>query len=283
MRILITGATGFLGPYLVEAFSTIGDVTGISSKDCDLTNGEVTHGFVGKLQPDMIIHAAALTDVDSCALHPHMAVAYNAGMTENLVQSMPEGCRFIYISTDMVYSGIGPHRENSKSENPINMYGMSKYMGEFVATKAKNHLIVRTNMYGIAKSERKSSLVDFLIGRFKEGLSFNVFTDSMFSPLWTKTLADCLVIMAKTPCCGTYNLGATTSMSKAKFALLVADGMGLSAQGARPIESASILNRAPRPLDTRMEVAWNNKWFDLHLPSMEQDIHAMCESVKCTD
>lgn len=282
MRILVTGHTGLLGPYLATAFSRLGDVTGISTKLCDLTDQGSVNAIMG-LSPQIIVHAAALTDVDRCALKPHDAVIHNCGMVENLVAHMPSDCRFIYISTDMVYSGFGPHKEHSRSENPINIYGMSKFMGEFAAARAKNHLIVRTNLYGKALSARKSSLVDFLIGRFKEGTPFQVFTDSSFNPLWARTLADKLVTMARTNKVGTYNLGASTNMSKAKFALLLANEMGLNASGARPVESKSLPNRVARPLDTRMDISRTEMAFGLALPSMESDIKAMCESFKCTN
>lgn len=283
MRILITGATGLLGPYLMTAFSSVGEVTGISSADCDLTDEGQVKAMLASRKPEIIVHAAAWTDVDGCEQKPNVAVVRNAGMTENLVQNMPEGCRFIYISTDMIYSGYGPHREHSKSENPINMYGMSKFMGEFAAAKTRNHLIVRTNMYGKALSKRKSSLVDFFLNHMKNGDIYNAFTDSIFNPLWTKTLADKLVVMAKANVVGAFNLGASTAMSKAKFAMLLADGMGLSAQGIRPMVSTAMPGRAVRPLDTTMDTSRTWAAFGLTTPTMEADIKAMCEIIRCTN
>lgn len=280
MRILVTGNTGLLGPYLMTAFSALGDVMGSGPRDfCDLTNQDKVLETLRIVAPNIIVHAAAMTNVDECGFKPHLAVQHNAGMTENLISRMPKDCRFIYISTDMIYSGFGPHREHSKSENPINMYGMSKFMGEFAAAKAKNHLIVRTNLYGMGKS----GLVHFLLSRLKEGSPFNIFTDVTFNPLWTKTLADKLVVMARSSKTGTYNLGASTSMSKSKFALVLANEMGLSANGARPVESQSLPNRVVRPLDTRMDISKAGTAFGFQMPSMESDIKAMCESFKCTN
>ncbi len=286
MRILVTGDTGLLGPYLVTAFSRIGDVRGTStsSKDCkaDLLNEVEVKAVLSNVSPNIIVHSAAMTDVEQCALKPHQAVLSNCSMTENLVAHMPKDCRFVYVSTDMVYSGFGPHREHSKSENPINMYGMSKFMGEFAAAKAKNHLIVRTNMYGTSKTG-KSGLVDFFLTKLRSKEPFQVHTDALFNPLWMKTLADRLVTMTNAYKNGIFNLGATTSMSKAKFALMIADEMGLNAYGARPVESKSIVNRAVRPLDTRMDIIRVSQAFGLSLPTMENDIKAMCESIKCTN
>lgn len=284
MRILVTGDTGLLGPYLVAAFSGLGTVTGISTRNYDLTDAEMVRGyFASHERPDVIVHAAAMTNVDKCEVFPNAAVMQNCSATENLVRYMPVDSRLIYISTDMVYSGIGPHKEHSKSENPINMYGMSKFMGEFSAAKAQNHLIVRTNLYGKALGARKSSLVDFFLGHLKSGDLFNVFTDSFFNPLWTKTLAETLVKMAKTQKIGTFNIGASTSMSKSKFAMLLANEMGLNPQGMRPVAAEDMPVRVARPLDTRMDISRAENAFGLALPSMENDIKAMCESIKCTN
>jgi len=283
MRILITGSTGLLGPYLMTAFSRLGEVSGVSTKDCDLTVESNVQTMFVRIWPKIIVHAAAMTNVDECSVHPNKAVIANCGRTENLIRNMPTGCRFIYISTDMVYSGHGPHREHSKSENPINMYGMSKFMGEYAAAKAENHLIIRTNLYGLARTTRASSLVDFFLGHLKSQDSFNVFTDSFFNPLWTKTLADNLAIMARTNKVGTFNLGASTSMSKAKFAMLLANEMGLSAQGMRPVAAKDLVSRTVRPLDTRIDISRAEMAFALTLPSMENDIKAMCADIKCTN
>lgn len=288
MNILVTGDTGLLGPYLKTAFSRIGDVSGVSTKQFgDLTDIENVRKMFKQISPHIIVHAAALTNIDKCSYHPHLAVQHNRTMTDNLVRLMPGDCRFIYISTDSIYSGNGPHRENSKSENPINMYGLSKFMGEFAAAKAANHLIVRTNLYGFARQRDNQTkglgLVDFIVDRLKSKQPFNVFTDITFNPLWTHTLAEKLVIMAQSKRTGTFNVGATTAMSKAKFAALVADCVGLDFDGARPVASMSIGERVVRPLDTRMDISRTETAFHLTLPTMESDIKAMCESYKCTN
>jgi dTDP-4-dehydrorhamnose reductase len=283
MRILVTGDTGLLGPYLKMAFSRLGTVEGLARSSCDLTDWDSVRTWMAKTAPQMIVHAAALTDIDECEKDPNKAVLYNCGMVENIAAHMPGNCRLIYISTDMVYSGNGPHREHSKSENPINMYGMSKFMGEFAAAKVQNHLIVRTNFYGSARSPARSSLADFMIGKLKSGVEFNVYTDAMFSPLWAQTLAERLVAMANTPRTGTFNLGSSSGMSKAKFAALLANGLGHSLKGLRPVESVGIPGRIPRPLDTRLDLTRVESKFGFTLPNMEQDIARMCQSIRCTN
>lgn len=286
MTVLITGATGFLGPHLMAAFrKSYGEVLGVSRTavhehlQINLTDPLGVSDLIADVKPSIIVHAAALTDVTKCEQNPDLAVRNNAEATANLVEYMPPDCRFINISTDMVYSGIGTHREHSKSENPINMYGMSKFMGEFEAARAKNYLNVRTNMVGFSLGAKKpSSLVDFLVDRLNSGEPFQTFTDAMFSPLSVQTLSSLLVLMSQRPTVGTFNLGSVDGMSKSKFAMLLADQLKLSPKGMRPVESASIVGRTPRPLDTRMDVTKVETIFGFVLPSLEKEIATLCEA-----
>ncbi len=289
MTVLVTGATGFLGPYLLAEFikndtRAIGVSRSGSDYECDLMRADHVHSLMAKTNPDVIIHAAAMTDVNKCQSNPDEAIKQNAGMTKIIVSLMPPGCRLIYISTDMVYSGTGPHKENSKSENPINMYGMSKFMGEFEAAKASKHLILRTNMYGFSRSKNKtSSLVDFLVDSFRGGGEVKLFTDMMFSPLAVGTLAKYVAVLSRVNRNGTFNLGATNGMSKSKFALLLAKNLGLPLLGARPLESNHLPGRAPRPLDTRLDITRIEAVFGLTLPNMEQDLDSMCRAYLCVN
>ena len=289
MTILVTGSTGFLGPHLMVALKdTYPDVVGVSRSggsdyQYDLTDSNAVQHLLSRASPAVIIHAAAMTDVTRCQQEPELAVKVNSGAVKNIVTHMPDGCRLIYISTDMVYSGGGPHREFSKSENPINMYGLSKFMGEFEAARAKNHLILRTNMYGFgARIKKSSSLVDFLVQKFKSGEPFQIFTDTLFSPLHVKTLSDLIVKLCKKNKVGTFNAGSTNGMSKSKFALLLANKMNLPIGGARPVESSSIPNRIPRPLDMRLDIT-RIEALGFSMPQMEDDLTKMCEMYKWTN
>ncbi len=162
--ILLTGSTGFLGSHLArELHSTNSAYITTTRKGYNLTNATAVQTMMAKLQehqyPSIVIHTAALTNVEWCQRDPVLAHDTNCLAVKNIVQAMPKDCRLIYISTDMIYSGPGPHRENSHTESPINMYGLSKYLGEFEAAQAPNHLILRTNFYGW----RNKSLTDYII------------------------------------------------------------------------------------------------------------------------
>lgn len=284
MRILITGANGFLGPHLMAAFrKSYTGVVGVARSggadyQYDLTDPSAVQHLMDRVKPSVVVHAAALTDVTQCEKNPNLAIKVNSEAVRNIVRSIAPDCKLINISTDMVYSGIGPHKEHSKSENPINMYGMSKFMGEFEAGKAHDYLNIRTNIIGFSLgTKRPSSLVDSLVDKFKSGEPFQVFTDSLFSPLSVQTLSAFLVILDNRRTTGTYNFGSTNGMSKSKFALLLANKLNLSTAGARPVESISLPNRIPRPLDTRLDTMRTDAKFGLVMPTLDSEIEIVCK------
>lgn len=284
MTILITGANGFLGPHLMAAFQknrtgVVGVArSGGTDYQYDLTDPSAVQHLMERVKPSLVIHAAAMTDVNKCEQNPDLAVRVNSDSTRNIVKFMAPDCKIINISTDMVYSGIGPHKEHSKSENPINMYGISKFMGEFEAGKAKDYLNIRTNIVGFCLgSKRPSSFVDAMVDKFGSGKPFQVFTDALFSPLSVTTLCSFLLIVANRKNTGTYNFGSTNGMSKSKFALILASKLGLSSSGARPVESVSLPNRIPRPLDTRLDTGRVDSTFNLIMPTLESELTAMCQ------
>lgn len=278
MTVLITGATGFLGPYLMEGFSALdSDVIGVSksaqARQHDLTDEESVRLLMKDTCPTCVIHAAAMTNVDECEKNPRQAMLVNCVAVRNVVNYLPSGCRFIYISTDMVYSsGKTPHREFSISESPVNVYGLTKYLGEMEACKAPNHLVLRTSFYGLGGG--RTSLARQMMERFHRGDIVHLFHDSYFNPLHVTTLRNIIVRAAMMPKIGIYNVGSTGGMSKLKFAALLALIKNIEIGQAQPVSADTFgsIDRAKRPKDTRMDISRFEQSFGIPLPRMELDM-----------
>ena len=150
MRILITGANGQLGSVLCKVFG-YEIVIPKDLPDFDLTRPTVEEEIIGSA-PDLIIHAGAYTDVDGAEREPQVALAVNAGGTEQIARAAVRlGARLMYISTDYVFDGKQrtPYHEDD-SPHPINRYGFSKWKGEqAVLTSGAKALVIRTAwLYG---------------------------------------------------------------------------------------------------------------------------------------
>lgn len=146
MRVLITGSTGFLGQYFLKAFEEQ-ELIPLSHKDVNLEKKETIDRIIS-LDPDLIIHPAAIRSPDICEEEPKRAWMVNALGTKHIaiacgILDTP----LIYISTDYVFSGEKeePYTEFDEP-NPINVYGRTKLEGEkFVKEFCKKHFIIRTS------------------------------------------------------------------------------------------------------------------------------------------
>ena len=116
MRVLLTGATGLFGPYLARALTGAGhevSLTGLSAAAgethrCDLTDPAATAQLFATTRPELVLHAAALTNVDLCERDPELADRVNRGTTATLAMLCEQGDRrLVFISTDSVFDEIG--------------------------------------------------------------------------------------------------------------------------------------------------------------------------------
>jgi dTDP-4-dehydrorhamnose reductase len=256
--IVVTGATGLLGPYLMDAAKQFGQVVGLARRGaeitCNLADGGQTQSAIQDLAPDVIVHAAAMTNVDECESDPALADRMNRAAAANAATAMNDHGSFVYMSTDQVYPDkAGPHTEGD--EAPVNAYGRSKLAGETaVQLGHPKVLIVRTNLFGPSRTKDRTSLSDFVVGSLTEGSPITLFTDVMFSPLHMTALAEIVFEMVAKQISGVFNVGSRDGMSKRDFGHLVAHRFGLSVESATDGVSSAVPGRAPRPRDLRMNV-----------------------------
>ncbi len=152
-KVLITGAEGMLGSTLVK---TLADDYGViaTDKECaDITNYDAFLAAIFKFRPDVIIHCAAMTDVDECEIQPEKAYLINTDGTKNVALAANKyNCRLIYISTDYVFDGDKecPYVESDKAGTAHTVYGRTKWRGELAVSKfCPNHFIARVSwLYG---------------------------------------------------------------------------------------------------------------------------------------
>ncbi|MFQ6078305.1 MAG: SDR family oxidoreductase [Thermodesulfobacteriota bacterium] len=146
-KVLITGAKGMLGLALTDVFMETYDVYGRGGDDFDITRAKETMDAIVGVRPDIVIHAAAYTDVDGCETHIDLARSVNGGGTKHVASACRElGAKMVYISTDYVFDGTksGAYSEDDPT-CPINAYGRSKLEGErWVRTLVDQFVIVRT-------------------------------------------------------------------------------------------------------------------------------------------
>lgn len=152
MRVLVTGAGGFVGPHLRRALQAAGaEVLGLGPLPhpgeidliVDVTDVQATADAVAKVKPDAIVHLAGLSSVSECAKHPMRAFQVNAGGALSVVQAVlaaKNPCRFLLVSSGEVYgaaAGAGPIDEGLLPD-PMNVYGATKRAAEIIALQHRH-------------------------------------------------------------------------------------------------------------------------------------------------
>jgi len=200
MRILILGAKGMLGNDLLKEFSEF-DVVGWDKNDLNITSPIDVKKKILKLRPEIIINSAAYTDVDEAENNYALVMKINGEAVNYLVETAQEiKAKFIQISTDYVFDGqseIG-YEENCKDRSPLNIYGISKLMGENLVEKGikggLNGYIIRISyLFG----RYGNNLVDKIIKLVSEKDVLKVVNDQRGTLTFTEDLSKGIMAILK--------------------------------------------------------------------------------------
>ena len=277
-RWLITGASGLLADYLIEACRGQAQLATTSrfggDRSCDLTDSAATSALIADLSPAVVIHAAGLTDVDRCEREPDLAFAVNRNAAANMAAALNSSARFVFISTDQVYPDQpGPHAEGTAQ--PVNIYGKSKLGGERATLSHLGALVLRTNFFGRSRRSDRRSLSDFVIENLNARRPVTFFSDVQFSPLHMSTFSSLVAELVNKGATGVFNVGCREGKSKAEFALSIARHKGLATQMVRLGASSDVPGRAPRSHDLRLDVNSVEIVLGRSMPTLEEEIRKL--------
>ncbi|RTZ72092.1 MAG: dTDP-4-dehydrorhamnose reductase, partial [Candidatus Neomarinimicrobiota bacterium] len=211
-KVLITGAGGQLGSSMeLEDFIMIttsrfhNDAVESPTIDADLdiTNEYQVKTIIAENDPDIIVHLAAMTNVDGCELNPDQAYEVNVRGTVNLLNHF--NGKFVLLSTDYVFDGNeGPYSEND-TVNPKNVYGKTKLEAERkVREFSADWLILRTNVVWNIGGKHKASFVDWLVEELDMGNQVRIVTDQWNNPTHTEDLGCVINELLKHDASGLY-------------------------------------------------------------------------------
>lgn len=223
MRVFVTGAAGRLGSSLVERLRPQGyDVIGVDAAEGDVAHFDTIRGLVRAARPDIVIHAAAWTDVDGCAREPERAIAINGFGAQNVALAAAEsGAAMVYVSTNEVFDGrLNRAYYEYDRPNPANAYGYSKWIGE-QATMSLNprHYVVRTAWLF---AHGGKNFIQSILNAARAGKTLRVVANEVANPTYNDDLADAICRLILTERFGIYHLvneGATSRYQFAEYAL----------------------------------------------------------------
>lgn len=265
-RYLITGANGLLGQKLVSQLAQRSDVHTIATgrgswRGQDLTGfGHYTalditdHAQVLEVieaeKPDVIIHTAAMTNVDQCETEQADCRAQNVDAVQYLTEAANlNNCFLLHLSTDFIFDGKeGPYDEEAVA-NPLSFYGHSKADAEqIVLTQAKRWAIARTVLvYGIARDMSRSNIILWVKKSLEDGKSINVVTDQWRTPTLAEDLAAGCLLIADKEAEGIWNISGEEMMTPFDMAMATADYFGLDKALISAADSSNFKQPAQRP------------------------------------
>ena len=232
MRILITGAAGRLGRQLTRQLAeshavVTTDIVGDVSSTTDLTDYHACRRLVRHSAPDIVLHAAAWTDVDGCALNPQKALLVNGLATAHLAAATASlGIQILYISSNEVFDGaLGRPYSEYDRPNPVNPYGYSKWYGErAIAQVNPRHYIVRTVL--AIRPRRRQLRSGYSCCCPKPGKPLRVVTNEVANPTYANDLAAAIGQLIESERYGIYHLANEGAVSRWRFARGILDSAG---------------------------------------------------------
>ncbi len=268
-KVLITGANGLVGQSLVSlmtrdsAFKVHGLSKGnkrisyyienFTYYNADITDKTALQEIILKIKPNVIIHTAALTQIDECEQNKELCHKINVEGTQNLLELAEKiKAHFIFLSTDFVFDGLnGPYQEKD-TPNPISYYGQSKLIAEqLVQTSLIPCTIVRTVLvYGHHQGMRRNNIVSWIINSLKNQQTIKIVNDQFRTPTFVDDLARAIMVLAHQQKTGIYHISGAEMCSVLEFAYAVADIWGLPKTLIEPISSQKLNQPAKRPPKT---------------------------------
>ncbi len=256
-KVLVTGASGQLGLAIVDRFSDHFKLILTDSNIPEGFNREITRmditdeisvsKTIEKSQPDILLHLAAMTDVDVCDDRPKKAMEVNVNGTKNLLKYFSGTT--ILISTDYVFNGKdGPYSEEDQLD-PINEYGRTKFLAEKAVINSGNlGFILRTNVVFDYSKNTEASFVKWVVDSLRSERSIKVVNDQWNNPIWTVALADVILKMIKKNLSGVWHYGGADYLSRLDFAKMIANVFQLEPSLISPCTTQELNQKAPRPL-----------------------------------
>ncbi|MFQ5855587.1 MAG: dTDP-4-dehydrorhamnose reductase [Anaerolineae bacterium] len=275
MRIVITGAGGQLGRSLQEIL-TDEQILPLTHADGNVTRTQIIDQ-IASWQPNVVIHAASMTDVDGCERNPDAAFRANALGTRNVALACQRAdAAMLYVSTDYVFDGTkdSPYTEWD-TPNPINVYGASKLAGEdYVKQLLDRFWIVRTAW--LYRRGHKNFVATILrLAAERDRLS--IVATEVGSPTYAPDLAAAISDLIRQSLYGTYHLTNAGHCSRYEFARKIVELAGLNTI----IEPTDHYPRAAQPPAYAPLRNFVGAEAGIELRSWEEGLQAYFEDSRC--
>lgn len=296
MRVLVTGSNGLLGQKLTQFLQQDKDIYLIATArgksaltitrgeyhSLDITDRDQVDKVLRIAKPQVVIHTAAMTQVDDCETQRDACWKANVNAVEYLVDVCTAlHIHLIHISTDFIFDGTrGPLDENA-APAPVNYYGESKLAAEKVIQNSSlSWAILRTVLvFGITEDMSRSNIVLWVKKSLEQKKNIQVVNDQWRTPTLAEDLAQGCYLAAKKRARGIYNISGKDFLSPYDIAIKTADFFGLDKSLIKPTDSTKFVQPAKRPLTTGFIIEKARKELGYEPHSFEEGLRLLSQQM----
>lgn len=254
MKVAITGAAGLMGHGLVQVFKARHEVFPLPRAEADITKFDDVRAILTKLKPNVVVHSAAIPDLDLCESDPAKAQAVNVDGTRHVVEAARLiGAEVAQISTDAVFDGKKqtPYNE-SDPPNPPTVYGRTKLQAEGIVQESPNHWIFRVS---VLFGPGKTNFIKKGLDKIALGEDYVVASDQLGSATYTVDAAGKIMEVVEARRYGLYHLSNEGPCTRLELALLAVELAGLDKRRVVGKPDALMGRRAQRLKYAVMDMA----------------------------
>ncbi len=269
-KLAITGGGGFVAGSVIQQASADWEVHALSGKDplarqpglvwhtLDLKEPAQIRETFEAIVPDVVIHAAAIGDIDYCENHPETARVVNVGITESVVDYCGRSrARLIYLSTDNVFDGTQGNYVEEDRPAPINEYARTKAASETIVSAAVGDAVIArvALVMGFGLLGGGNSFLERTVPMFREGRTIYVPPEEIRTPIDMVTLGRAILELAEIDFRGVIHLAGSEALDRVSLTRRLAERLGFSPDTVMPRSPTEIVGRARRPRDVSLNIA----------------------------
>ncbi len=272
MKILVTGTNGLLGQNLIHQLAgmnhqviatgrgpqRISPDASINYFDLDITSVKRTRKFIRQHGPDILIHCAAMTQVDDCERDRERSLMVNVLSTETMLDACTGGStHFIFLSTDFVFDGTKGNYSEEDPVNPVNWYGETKVLAEKkVAEYSGAWAIARTCLlYGVPIHGSRPNIISWVRSALEKGEHIRVVNDQVRTPTNVLDFATGIRLILEQGARGHFHLSGNDIMTPYELAIAVADYFSFDRNLIEAVDANSFSQLGKRPMKTGFNIS----------------------------
>ena len=223
----------------------------------DITNENEVKRVIDNYKPDVIINAAAITDVDFCESNKSLARKVNVEGLKFIIKHSSSDMKIIQISSDFIYDGIKGFYNEESMPNPINYYGKTKLEAENILLSShKNFIIIRVStLY----SNYANNFYKWVLTNLKNNNNISIVDDQISNPCYALNLVNLIFDLILLDYNGKINFGSNNNISRLEFGLKIAELNGLNKDLIQRSKTEDLNFISKRPLNTSFDLTLSKK------------------------